>query len=88
MKAQAQAWPVDPNAPAPPLDEDTLQCARMEVITLYGRSPDIEDFNSFEQFFGDVDLANDGEVDWKPEFYKPYFKKVWEEIKKEGRVCL
>ena len=64
-----------------PFDPELIDVIKTEVMASF-TFEEIADFADFEEFFDVVDVQNAYETEWKPRKWKPYFKAVFDEIRK------
>ena len=55
-----------------------------EEVTSCYEAEELADFENFTAFFNDVDVTNAYEEEWKPKYYKPYYKKVFRKLRDEN----
>ena len=66
------------------MNKELLELIRTEVESSF----ELEEINSmsFDKFFNEVDVQNAYEEGWKPTKYKPYYKKIYLQIR-EGKLA-
>lgn len=64
-----------------PLDAALIDVIKTEITASFAPE-EISEFADFEEFFDVVDVQNAYETAWKPRKWKPYFKAVFDEIRK------
>jgi hypothetical protein len=62
------------------LNLGTLVLATVEVIEQF-EPQELVAFNDFKTFFNEVDVMNAYESEWKPEYYKPYYRVIYKSLR-------
>jgi hypothetical protein len=62
------------------LSEKILKLVKKDVRVNYTKEQ-MSTFKTFKSFFDDVDVTNAYESEWKPSYYRPYYRAIWNEFK-------
>ena len=57
-----------------------IDAIKEEIYACY-ESEELAAFKNFKKFFDEVDVTNAYEEEWNPKYYKPYYKKVFNELR-------
>lgn len=80
--SQAKKLLEDMHAINEALKADDLKAVKEEVTSSY-EAKEMAGFKTFDDFFSAVDVQNGHEDNWekKKNYWKPYYKQVWDEYK-------